>query len=95
MALVVLQFKVVDPFCETEVGVAEKDRVGAGAAATLTLTESFEVPPVPLQVRIKLLLAINELMVCDPEVALLPDQAPEAVQPVVLLLVQLKVVEPL
>ena len=95
MASVVLQFNVVEPFWETEVGVAEKDRVGAGGAATLTLTESFAVPPVPLQVSIKLLFAINELMVCDPDVALLPDQSPDAVQLVVLLVVQLNVVEPL
>ncbi|MDH3635103.1 MAG: hypothetical protein OES20_10390 [Gammaproteobacteria bacterium] len=61
----------------------------------MTLTESFALPPAPLHVRLKLLFVVNVLMVCEPDVALLPDQSPEAVQPVVLLLLQFNVVEPL
>ncbi len=59
------------------------------------LTESFALPPAPLQARLKLLSAVNVLIVWEPDVDLLPDQSPEAVQPVVLLLLQLSVVEPL
>ncbi len=61
----------------------------------MTLTESFALPPAPLQVRLKLLFEVNVLMVWEPDVALLPAQSPEAVQPLVLLLLQLNVVEPL
>ncbi len=62
---------------------------------TVTLTESVVLPPAPLQARLKLLSAVNVLIVWEPDVDLLPDQSPEAVQPVVLLLLQLSVVEPL
>ncbi len=61
----------------------------------MTLTESFALPPEPLQDRLKLLSAVKALIVWEPEVPLLPDQSPEALQLLALLLVQLKVVEPL
>ena len=59
------------------------------------LTVSFAVPPGPLQDRLNTLSEVSAVIVCEPDVALLPDQSPEAVQPVVLLLFQLSVVEPL
>jgi hypothetical protein len=64
--------------------------VGAGGASTETLTESLAVPPTPLQDKLKLLLAVKAFMVCEPDVSLVPDQSPEAVQLEPLLL-QLKV----
>ncbi len=94
VASVEFQFSVVEPSWETVTGFAEKESVGTGAA-TVTLTESFALPPAPLQDRLKLLFEVSALMVWDPDVALLPDQSPEAVQPVVLLLLQLNVVDPL
>ena len=94
VASVEFQFSVVDPFWETVTGFAEKESVGAGAA-TVTLTESFALPPAPLQVRLKVLFEVSALMAWEPDVALFPVQSPEAVQPLVLLLLQLNVVEPL
>ena len=52
------------------------------------------VPFAPLQESSKVLFVVNALMTCEPEVAILPDQPPEAVQVSTLLLVQLSVVEP-
>jgi hypothetical protein len=59
------------------------------------LTVSLAVPPGPLQDRLNTLFEVSADIVCEPDVALLPDQSPEAVQPVVLLLLQLNVVAPL
>jgi hypothetical protein len=53
------------------------------------------VPPGPLQDKLNTLPEVSAVIVCEPEVVLLPDQSPEAVQPLVLLLFQLSVVEPL
>ena len=68
--------------------------VGTGGAATVILTESLTLPPGPLQDRLKLLFVVSALMDCEPDMTLLPDQSPEAVQSLVLSLLQLKVVEP-
>jgi len=95
VVLLLVQLNVVEPLKGRFVGLAERLTTGADGAATMTLTESFAFPPLPLHDRTKLLLAVNVLMVWEPEVDLLPDQSPEAVQLVVLLLVQLNVVEPL
>ena len=58
------------------------------------LTESFALPPEPLQDRLKLLFVVKALILWAPAVALLPDQSPEAVQPLTLSLFQVRVVEP-
>ncbi len=77
------------------VELALRDTVGAGSDPTATFTVSSALPPAPVQFNIKLLSAVNELMVCEPEVLLLPDQSPEAVQLLASLDDQLRVVEPL
>ncbi|HKQ25235.1 MAG TPA: hypothetical protein VJT81_12405 [Burkholderiales bacterium] len=51
---------------------------GGGVLDTVTVTELFAVPPAPLQLRVKVLVAVSEPRVSLPDVALLPDQAPEA-----------------
>jgi hypothetical protein len=91
VASVLFQFSVVDSFGSTVVGLADRLIDGVAGAATITLTVSFALP----QDRIKLLFSVNPLIVSEPDVALLPDQSPEAVQLVTLLLFQLNVVEPL
>ncbi len=48
-----------------------------------------------MQVSVNELSVVSELIVCDPEVLLLPDQSPVAEQALALLLDQLSVVEPL
>ncbi len=69
--------------------------MGAGGGATLTVTEPVALPPAPVQVKKNVLVVVNEPRVSLPEVALLPDQAPEAVHEVASLEVQLNVAEPL
>jgi hypothetical protein len=51
-----------------------------GNAATVTLTDRLVVPPAPVQASVKLLLAVNAALTWLPDVALEPDQAPEALQ---------------
>ena len=94
VASVLFQLSVVEPLRAIAPGFADKVNVGDGAA-TVMLTVSLAVPPGPLQDRLNTLPEVSAAIVCDPAVALLPDQSPEAVQPVVLLLLQLSVVAPL
>ena len=96
IASVVLQFNVVEPLAGTFVGLADKFTAGTPTGgSTVTVTESFAFPPVPVHDKLKVLLVVMGFMVSDPETPLLPDQLPEAVQPVASVLLQFKVVEPL
>ena len=88
------QLRVVEPFCGTLVGSADRLTVGIVGVSTETVTESSAVPPVPVHDKLKVLLSVSEFMVSDPEVFLEPDQSPDAVQLSVSLLLQLRVVEP-
>lgn len=95
VASLVDQVNVVDPFMLTVVGLALSDTVGSGAGSTATVTERLALPPAPMQVRINVLVVVNELRVWLPDVALLPDQSPDAVQDVALVEDQFRVEEPL
>ena len=64
------------------------------AACTVTAAEPLPEPPAPLQVRVKVLLALSELSACWPLVAREPAQPPEAVHEVASCELQLSVVEP-
>jgi hypothetical protein len=77
----------------TEVGLAAREMVGAGAV-TETVTDWLALPPAPVQVMPYVVLLVSAPVACDPTLALLPLQAPEAVQAVALVEDQLKV-EPL
>ena len=84
VALVEDQVSVEDAPLATEVGFAVSDTVGSGPLATVTVAEALAVPPDPVQARTNVLDVINAPLDWLPEVALLPDQAPEAVQEVAL-----------
>jgi hypothetical protein len=57
---------------------------GVGDVVTATDAEALALPPAPLQVNVKLLFAVNAPVDWLPEVALVPDQPPEAEQEVAL-----------
>jgi len=59
-----------------------------------TVAEALAVPPAPLQARVKVLELVNAPLDWVPEVALAPDQPPEAVQPVALVEDQVSVEDP-
>jgi hypothetical protein len=59
----------------------------------VTVTERLTLPPAPLQSSVKVLVTVSGLDVSLPEVALVPDQAPEAVQDVASDEVQLSIVD--
>jgi len=94
VALVVFQVRVDAPPFATVVGFAVKVSVGAGGVAVIvTVTERAMEPPVPEQLRLNVLSLVNAPVDCEPLMALLPDQAPEAVQLVALVLLQFSVEE--
>lgn len=57
----------------------------------VTVAELAAVPPEPVQLRVKVELAVKLPVLWEPEVALLPLQLPEAVQEVALAELQVKV----
>ncbi|OGM78607.1 hypothetical protein A2197_02860 [Candidatus Woesebacteria bacterium RIFOXYA1_FULL_48_16] len=61
----------------------DKVKLKAVGAVTLTVVDWLAVPPVPVQVNVYIVVAVGET-VCDPEVAFVPDHAPDAVQTVAL-----------
>jgi hypothetical protein len=85
LALVLIQLNVVEPPYNRLVGLAEIRTVGATVPpATVTLTVSLTFSLSPLQVIVNVLFAVSALMNCFPTTSLLPDQSPEAIQPLTL-----------
>jgi len=78
------QVSVEDAPLATEVGFAASVTVGSGggggAPATVTVAEVLALPPEPVQVRENVLEPVNAPLNSFPEIGLLPDHAPEAVQ---------------
>jgi hypothetical protein len=76
-------------------GLAVRDNEGAGTGE-LTVTDAvwLLVPPSPVHVRVKLLLAVRGALVSVPEVGRAPLHAPEALQLVALVELQVKFVTP-
>ena len=92
VAFVVVQASVALPPCTTFVGVAVRSSVGAGVGGvTVTVVVALAVPPGPLQLSTNTELCVRALVTWLPEVALLPDQAPDATHDVALLLDQASV----
>ena len=95
-ALSVVQLNTVEPLYAKFKGLADKFTTGpATGAFTVMSTWSFAVPPEPVQERLKSVFEVKASIVVEPEVALFPDQPPDAVQLLALVLLQVKVVEPL
>lgn len=64
----------------TLVGLAVKDTVGAGTLPlTVTVADCVAVPPVPVQLNVKVLVLLSAALVCAPDVPLVPVHAPDAV----------------
>lgn len=61
----------------------------------VTRTDREVLPPLPLQVSVKVLSVFSAATVSDPVGALMPDQSPDALQEVACSLDQFNVVEPL
>jgi len=74
----------------TVLGLALKVTVGAGEV-TVTVADCAALPPAPVQVRVKVALAVSAPVDCEPLVALPPDQPPDAVHAVAFVVDQLKV----
>jgi hypothetical protein len=74
----------------TVLGLALKTTVGVDAA-TATTVVCDALPPLPVQVSVKLSFDFSAPVDCDPLTAFAPDQPPEAVHAVALVDVQLRV----
>ena len=86
------QLRFALPPLGTLVGLALSVTAGAGDAAdTVTVTERDVLPPAPEQLSEYVRVLPSDPVDCEPLVALPPDQAPEAVQLVAFVLVQLNV----
>ena len=65
-----------------------------GVPLTVTVADALAVPPDPVQARLNVLVLVSAPVDWLPEVALLPDQAPEAVQEVAFVEDQVRVDDP-
>jgi hypothetical protein len=90
VALVEDQVRVAALPLVTVLGLALRVTVG-GREVTVTVADCVALPPVPVQVNAYVLFVLSAPVDCDPLIALLPDQLPEAVQEVAWVLVQLTV----
>jgi hypothetical protein len=72
-------------------GLALKVTVGGGEV-TVIVADCAALPPAPVQVSVYVVFALSTPVDCDPLVASLPDQPPEAVQAVAWVLDQVSVV---
>jgi hypothetical protein len=93
VAFVAVHVKVELRPLAIELGLAEIEMVGAGEL-TDTVADCVAVPPVPVQLREYVALALSAPVGCEPLTAFVPDQPPEAVQEVALRADQVNV-EPL
>ncbi len=95
VAFVELQVSVaVDPLL-TVVGDAASVTTGAGVAGvTVTVALADALPPAPVQLNAKVVVADNEPVDREPEVSLLPVQPLEAVQAVAFVVLQVSVLLP-
>jgi F0F1-type ATP synthase membrane subunit c/vacuolar-type H+-ATPase subunit K len=79
MALVELQDKV-DLAPELTVGGAAVSVTMGGGMVIVTVVDACAVPPAPVQLSMKLVVAVNALVVAVPLIALVPLHPPEAEQ---------------
>jgi hypothetical protein len=82
VAFVLLQVNVEAPPDAMVVGAAVSVTVGTGAIVTVAVCTAK--PPTPVQVNVKLDVAVSGPVLCVPEGVLLPDQLPDATQLVAL-----------
>ena len=90
-AFVLVQLSVEAAPLATVVGFATKMTEGDGLAVTVTVTDPVPVPLLPEQLRPKVLLDESGPVLCEPDVALVPLQAPDAVQVAAPVLFQVRV----
>ena len=90
------QFSVDEPPLATDAGFADSDTAGAGGGVVVaaTVAEVLALPPEPVHVREKMLLAVSGPTDWLPDVPMLPDQAPEATQELASVDDQVRVEEP-
>jgi hypothetical protein len=88
VALVVFQFSVAALPETTAEGVAVNETVGVGFTVTVVLCEAL--PPAPVHNRVNVVVDCSAAVAAVPDVALLPDHPPLAVQLVALVLLQVR-----
>lgn len=97
VALVADHESCVELWLATAAGVAANVSVGEGAPPpplTVTTAESAAVPPAPVQLSVKVEVALRDTLVSLPDVGLVPVQAPDATQAVAFVDDQVSCAEP-
>ena len=92
LALLDDQLSIADPPLLTVVGFALSPTVGG--SETVTVTDLLALPPGPLHISVKVVVALSAPVLTLPFGDSLPDQPPEAVQPLALLDDQLSIAAP-
>jgi len=93
VAFVLVQLRVEATPLATLVGFAVSVIEGAGLGVTVTVTDRAIVPPLPEQLRVKMLVDESALVFCEPLSVVVPLQAPEAAHVVALVDAQERVVD--
>jgi hypothetical protein len=78
---------VVEKLAVRAVGSA--DNVTVGGPITVAVAEALAEPPLPLQLNVKVVVALSAALVSLPVMVFVPDQPPDAEHEVALVLVQL------
>ena len=95
VAFVEVHVNVLLPPLAMVVGDADNVTVGTGVVlVTETDLLAWAVPPAPVQLRVKDLLAVKAPVLCVPAVALVPLQPPDAVHDVAFVELHVKVLLP-
>src|SRR5215831_13567822 len=94
VAFVEDQLSIADPPLLTVVGLALRLTVGVRGADTLTVTDWLALPPEPVHMSVKVVVALSGPVPALPLVGSLPDQPPEAVQLVAFVEDQLSIADP-
>jgi len=95
VAFVEVHVNVLLPPLAMVVGDADNVTVGTGVVlVTETDALAWAVPPAPVQLRVKDLLAVKAPVLCVPAVALVPLQPPDAVHDVAFVELHVKVLLP-
>jgi hypothetical protein len=93
--LVDVQLSVDDPPWTIALGDAVSVSVGAGVGGVTETVASFDAePPAPVHVSVNVVVCASADVTCVPDVALVPDQPPDARQFVALLELQVSVEVP-
>lgn len=73
------------------IDVGEEVSVTVGAGTTVMVVDALTFPPVPVQSSVNVVDVFNAFVTCEPDVDLVPDQPPDALHEVALVVLHVSV----